>query len=433
MMNNEEIVDALSNEKKVEKKKNDSTEKVKELYEKYKLDKDLVFFKNEVKKLVEINGLKELTDVARSLFASFVTTKIIDENGCEVEEKEINLRKLLIELNKIETTAKKDPILEGYNEVKFIADNQNEDWLVQGWAEFGCLHLLTGLPFGGKSTLVAEFIASICNNNTNMCGLPCQQVPIILFDYENKERILMKRINRALEGVTIGAEQFFHRLAPDSLMRPLTIDYIKTAVKKVTDGKCCIIIDTLRSAFGLDELSPVDIYNALVPLKSLANDLNAVIVVLHHNAKYSNTYSGTTALAGAVDYLWNCQKNVDTQVTTLKWEGRGDVMPDASFNYLDGRLLYRDCKVLEEEMLNKVFSKKEKKENKSVSDRDIVKNVMLENPDTKSCIKNLAGKEGIKGKRFDDAWLNLGAEMESFTIDKLCGAQLRTLIAWRIK
>ncbi len=63
---------------------------------------------------------------------------------------------------KIEQAAKgKRPRLNKWDEVCRVADSQTEDWLVPGWAEFGTLLLLTGLPFSGKSMLVAEMIAAM--------------------------------------------------------------------------------------------------------------------------------------------------------------------------------------------------------------------------------------------------------------------------------
>ena len=38
---------------------------------------------------------------------------------------------------------------------------QKADWIIKGWAEFGCLHAVTGLPFSGKSMTIADILAAM--------------------------------------------------------------------------------------------------------------------------------------------------------------------------------------------------------------------------------------------------------------------------------
>jgi hypothetical protein len=60
---------------------------------------------------------------------------------------------------------------------------------------------------------------------------------------------------------------------------------------------------------------------------------SAAVVVLHHNAKHSNTYSGSTSIAGVADYLWNWQSNKETLEGKLSVEGRDDCQRPLCFKY----------------------------------------------------------------------------------------------------
>ena len=226
--------------------------------------------------------------------------------------------------------------LETWAETCAIADSQVEDWLLPGWCEFGCTHILSGLPFSGKSTIVSELLAAMAQGGS-FAGMRVQQVPFILLDLENKERILVKRLRRALAGDQGRIADLYSRVNPMDIKRPVTPDFVGQCIKAVRQRiiapKGLVVIDTLRSAFGADELSPQEIYNIIIPFKRLAEATHWAVVILHHNAKYSNKYSGNTAIAGAVDYLWNWTKDGQAMTGTMEWEGRDDVQSSLEFKF----------------------------------------------------------------------------------------------------
>ena len=226
--------------------------------------------------------------------------------------------------------------LETWDETCAIADAQVEDWLLPGWCEFGCTHILSGLPFSGKSTIMSELLAAIAQGR-DFAGLGVQQVPFILLDLENRERILVKRLRRALGDDEGRIGELYSRVNPVDIKRPVTPDFVGQCIKavreRVNGPKGLVVIDTLRSAFGVDELSPQEIYNIIIPFKRLAEATHWAVVILHHNAKYSNKYSGNTAIAGAVDYLWNWTKDSQAMTGTMEWEGRDDVQSSLEFRF----------------------------------------------------------------------------------------------------
>jgi len=227
---------------------------------------------------------------------------------------------------------------QSWDEIKAIAATQREDWWIEGWAEFGTLLLFTGLPFSGKSCITSEIIAAM-STGQRFAEMPIKKVPIVLFDLENRERTIVQRIATAFNGKGEGdIGKLLFRVPPNIVPRPLTTEYmdlsISTLRKQIGDQEHgVIIVDTMRSAFCADELSVQEMVNLLVPLKQLAYDTGWLVIVLHHNAKHSNQYSGSTAIAAIPDYLWNWTSNKRTREGMLEMEGRCDYQEALCFLY----------------------------------------------------------------------------------------------------
>jgi len=74
-------------------------------------------------------------------------------------------------------------------------------------------------------------------------------------------------------------------------------------------------------------------YQLIEPFKRMAEWANWAVLILHHNAKHSNKYSGTTGIAGSVDFLWNWIKDSEKLTATMDWEGRGDFQHTLHFAF----------------------------------------------------------------------------------------------------
>jgi hypothetical protein len=220
---------------------------------------------------------------------------------------------------------------EKWSMTKAIASTQTADWIIPGWCEFGCLHALTGLPFSGKSMTVADIIAAMVRN-VQWCGMDITQCPFILIDLENKERILVKRLERALEGDEGRMEELYMRVNPDDLPEvPVPMSYIVACIEAAGAPRGLLIIDTMRTAFQQDSNDEKEMLRLLTPLKLIAKRTGWAILVLHHNAKYSNRYSGNTAFAGVLDCLWNWTRG--GYAAELSLDGRDDAVPPLCFEF----------------------------------------------------------------------------------------------------
>jgi hypothetical protein len=256
------------------------------------------------------------------------------------EDPTYDLAKRIAEIEAI--CPKGKPVFQRWSQVKAIAETQVEDWWIKDWAEFGSLVGLTGLPFSGKSLLITDIIGAMVNGR-QWAGMEVKKCPVLLCDLENKERILVRRLNLALEGNEGDMEELIYRLDPTTAPRPLKMDWIKATIgelKKVIGEigeKGVMVIDTFRSAFAgayESEKDETDMTNILYPLQAVAKETGWCVIVLHHNAKYSNDYSGSTAIAGAMDFLWNWQANKETMEGKLIMSGvRGDKREDLVFQF----------------------------------------------------------------------------------------------------
>ncbi len=100
--------------------------------------------------------------------------------------------------------------------------------------------------------------------------------------------------------------------------------------------KGVVIVDTLRSAkagAGRKENDESDMTDFLFPFKQLAAASNWAVVILHHNAKASDKYSGSSAIPGVADYMWNWRRPEGSLKATLEFEGRDDYVEPFVFEF----------------------------------------------------------------------------------------------------
>lgn len=221
---------------------------------------------------------------------------------------------------------------------------EQEAWLLPDWLEFGSLGFLCGDPFAGKSHLTAEIIAGIVKYGT-FGPYDVAQCPILLCDAENKRRSNYKRIITALEGDKEPIRNLFSRLNTAAITLPWPIkgaveklrEEIRKAKAMFASDRIFVIVDTMRSVFGADEMETQQMKDLLYPLQRMAQEENAAILVLHHRPKSGATYGGQTAIAGAADYLWLWETD-DSMVGTLSLIGtRGDRQQPVMFKLENGR------------------------------------------------------------------------------------------------
>lgn len=224
---------------------------------------------------------------------------------------------------------------------------ESEEWLIPNWIEFGSLAMLSGDPFSGKSHILAEIISSIVGSGKFTRYEEVPKCAVLVVDAENKRRIFVKRLLSALgEGNEETPDGLLRRVDSSKITLPMPVasapETIRALIKetKLTTGqdKCFVVIDTLRSVLGADEMETSDMKDLLYPLQRVAQEENAAILILHHRPKSGAIYSGQTSIAGALDFLWMWESDIETGIGKLSLKGtRGDYEQPITFALHNGK------------------------------------------------------------------------------------------------
>ncbi|MEZ5944844.1 MAG: AAA family ATPase [Planctomycetaceae bacterium] len=218
----------------------------------------------------------------------------------------------------------------GIDEILKQCDEQQEDWLIENWLDFGALAMLTGYPFSGKSCIVAELIAAM-HAHGEFAGYSVPSAPVVLIDMENNSRTVGNRLRVATgQHDCQSLRGKLTRLVIDEEAMPLDEKKIETIVNECMECfsrdsfekfKPLVVIDTFRSAFDCDEMDTKEVTKLLYPLQRVAQRTGAAILMLHHRPKTGSQYSGQTSIPGALDHMWMWESDPKTRKGTLSHTG----------------------------------------------------------------------------------------------------------------
>ncbi len=227
-----------------------------------------------------------------------------------------------------------------YDEFRVEAESQTEDWLIENWLEFSSLAMITGLPFSGKSTLVGQLLGSALNGG-NFGLVEVKKTPVLLIDLENKSRYSFRNISKFVSDPEEANRAFIKTKVRDRKQLPFDANKIEETIRHAQQllktEKILVVVDTFRSAFAVDELDQKTSGELLYNLQFVAQATGAAILILHHKPKSGAQYAGSTAIAGALDYLWSWNSNKETHVGTLELSARGDCQAPMIFKLIDGK------------------------------------------------------------------------------------------------
>ncbi len=206
--------------------------------------------------------------------------------------------------------------------------------------ELGKLHVFSGAPFSGKSSILADIIGAIIHGGT-WAGMEVKKVPILLADHENGDRIIVKRVDRALAsyGGDGDVEELLHVVDTEHREEPFSTTFATDLLSefyhcdengtKVPDDapRGILIIDTMRSAFAGDPLyeeNSNDAMSALLkPWRTWSHKSGWAVVVLHHAGK-GGGYSGATAIMSNADIAWTWESSKEQLTGKFSMAGSTD-------------------------------------------------------------------------------------------------------------
>jgi hypothetical protein len=203
-----------------------------------------------------------------------------------------------------------------------------------GYAEFGALTLLSGLPGCGKSELI--IMMAYCSLIMEpFLGINIPKTHFILFDPENMLTVTLQRID-ALFGQEVADKlgnwiTIVDKDAP-GYPDPMNAEFVEARIEELKqkegdDALIVVVIDTFRTAYNADpdydENSPDFPGRVMKALKTVADKHKACIWLLHHN-NWGGRVSGSTAFRGNADYAVEYKREDGSNLACLEWfRGRG--------------------------------------------------------------------------------------------------------------
>lgn len=185
-------------------------------------------------------------------------------------------------------------------------------------------YIFAGPPKVGKSLLMLQMAYHICTD-TPLWGFPVTQGKVLYFALEDKYRRLKYRF---LTMFSKKSDDLYIALNAHKIDDGF-IDQVRRFVNENPDTKL-VVIDVFQMIKGSTggEYSYANDYQIISALKSLSDELNIAIVIVHHTRKSDsndvfNTISGTTGLQGAVDGMLVMSKSeFGSSYSTLDIIGR---------------------------------------------------------------------------------------------------------------
>jgi len=178
--------------------------------------------------------------------------------------------------------------------------------LVKGIIAVGC-NLLAGKPKIGKSWFALQLAISISLGKSLFDSIEVQQTGVLYLSLEDNIRRIKKRLSRVLKESENPSNLFFRTDLPRASAGGLT------AIEEFLNEHPyvgLIIIDTFakfRDSQKSNKNGYQEDYEAIGPLKKIADKYEITILLIHHLRKFDNTedpldnISGTTGLSGATD------------------------------------------------------------------------------------------------------------------------------------
>jgi RecA-family ATPase len=154
-------------------------------------------------------------------------------------------------------------------------------------------------PGGDGKSLVALALAAAIAHGGELAGIECEQGTTVYLDAENGEHEIHRRVH------TLGLPASGVQVADASrLDLRRDIAEVEAVVRERTPD--LLVRDSFRSMTpGMDENDTGQTARALDPLRRLAHESHASILLIHHSNKAGKDYRGASSIRDSVDVLWH--------------------------------------------------------------------------------------------------------------------------------
>lgn len=160
-------------------------------------------------------------------------------------------------------------------------------------------------PGGDGKSLLSMALAAALAHGGELAGIECEQGTTIYLDAENGEWEIHRRVH------TLGLPASGVRMADaGGLDLRRHLEQVQALVSE--DCPDLLILDSLRSLTpGMDENDTKQTAAVLDPLRRLAHESGAAILLIHHANKAGRDFRGASSIRDSVDVLWHMGRQDD--------------------------------------------------------------------------------------------------------------------------
>jgi DNA-binding MarR family transcriptional regulator len=211
-------------------------------------------------------------------------------------------------------------------------------WIIENVFTPGSVTLVYGKQGSKKTWLMIDAVVSVALGDPWL-GYPTRQSNTLIIDEESGKRRLGRRLTQVLHGHN-GDENtpiFYTALEAFDLQKKAEIKHVKDLIAG-TDAKL-IFIDALMDVMpGADENAVGDVSPIFHALRSIAEDTDSAIIMIHHAAKGTGDYRGSTGISAAVDVIMKVEALPKSSIVNIYMEKTRDTEEfqfSAKFEYTD--------------------------------------------------------------------------------------------------
>ena len=160
-------------------------------------------------------------------------------------------------------------------------------------------------PGGDGKSLLAAALACAIAQGSEVAGIACEAGTTVYLDGENGEHEIWRRVHTLgmpAEGVKVADASGFDLRRQLKLLSDVLHEHKPDLA----------VLDSFRSLTpGLDENDTRQTAAALDPLRRLAHDSGAAILLIHHANKAGKDFRGASSIRDSVDALWHLGRHDD--------------------------------------------------------------------------------------------------------------------------
>lgn len=190
------------------------------------------------------------------------------------------------------------------------------EWVVDSLFSEGSLSLVVGEPGCKKTWSMLDLSVCIAVGEIWL-DFATKQAPVLIIDEESGDRRLKRRLGNALRGhnAQVDTPLYYTALGGFDLGKPVDAKQIQDLIF-ITGAKFVLIDALVDVMMGRDENAAQFVQPIFHALRTVADNTQAAIVVIHHSAK-NGGYRGSSAIKGAVDQMLMVESKPDEDQITF--------------------------------------------------------------------------------------------------------------------